>query len=204
MVSGMKPKRSDNAMGADNQQGRPDPYLAHYIAGFVDGEGSFHVAIQKNPSVITPWQLVPEFHVSQHESSKHVLVLIRDTLGCGYVKPNHRTNPDDATYVFVVRSRKDLAYKIIPFFKEFQLRTSKKDDFEVFSRIVRRMEHGEHLTKSGLAHLARLAFSMNRSGKYRRMSLAEIERDLEPSETVRQTSSIETKIQSDLYGDVQR
>jgi hypothetical protein len=58
-------------MGADNQQGRPDESgLAHYIAGFVDGEGSFHVAVQRNASVKTKWQLVPEFHVSQHESSK--------------------------------------------------------------------------------------------------------------------------------------
>src|ERR1043165_9547942 len=36
----------DNAPGADNQQERLDPY----IAGFVDGEGSFHVAVQRNPS----------------------------------------------------------------------------------------------------------------------------------------------------------
>src|SRR4051794_26226392 len=36
----------DNASGADNQQERLDAY----IAGFVDGEGSFHVAVQRNPT----------------------------------------------------------------------------------------------------------------------------------------------------------
>jgi hypothetical protein len=44
----------------DNQQERLDDYLA----GYVDGEGSFHVAIQRNPSTRFGWQLVPEFHVS--------------------------------------------------------------------------------------------------------------------------------------------
>ena len=42
-----KTPTSDNAMGAGNQQGRPDSGLANYIAGFVDGEGSFHVAVQR-------------------------------------------------------------------------------------------------------------------------------------------------------------
>ena len=37
---------SDNATGAANQQERLDAY----IAGFVDGEGSFHVAINRTKS----------------------------------------------------------------------------------------------------------------------------------------------------------
>ena len=51
----------------------------HYIAGFVDGEGSFHVAFQRNPDVRIGWQAVPEFHVSQNVSSRHVLEAIRET-----------------------------------------------------------------------------------------------------------------------------
>ena len=185
----MKTTRSENAMGAGNQQGRLDSNLANYTAGFVDGEGSFHVAVQRNPSVKTKWQIVPEFHVSQHESSKNVLEFMRDTLDCGYVKANHRTNPSDETLVFVVRSRSDLVTKIIPFFREYELRTTKKNDFEIFSKIVLAMQRGEHRSRDGLIRLLKIAFSMNRSGKYRRMSLEEILKNLEPSETVRQTSS---------------
>ena len=180
---------SENATGADNQQGRPDSNLGYYIAGFVDGEGSFHIAIQRNPSVKIGWQLVPEFQVSQHLSSKDVLDLMRDTLECGYVKPNHRHNPNDEIYVYVVRSRIDLVTKIIPFFRKFQLRTSKRTDFETFSKIVSEMQSGVHRTKEGLIKLLKLAFSMNRSGTYRRMSLEEILKNLEPSETARQMSS---------------
>ena len=176
-------------MGAGNQQGRPENSgLAYYVAGFVDGEGSFHIAVQRNASVKTIWQLVPEFQVSQHETSKEVLNLLRDVFGCGYVKPNHQSNSRDATWVFVVRSRMDLATKVIPFFERYRLRTDKRNDLEIFSRVVSAMCEGRHKTKAGLSELLKLAFSMNKSGKYRRVSLEQILNDLEPSETVRQTS----------------
>ena len=69
---------SDNPTGAGNQQERLDPY----IAGYVDGEGSFHVAVQRNPSTRLGYQLVPEFHVSQAPERRQVLDLIRQRLGC--------------------------------------------------------------------------------------------------------------------------
>lgn len=117
---------------------------------------------------------MPEFHVSQHVSSKNVLELVRDTLDCGYVKANHRHNPNDDTYVYVVRSRADLTDKVIPFFREFELRTCKQKDFEIFSEIVLRMQEGDHKTRQGLIELLKLAFSMNRSGRYRRISFDDI------------------------------
>src|SRR2546427_10838585 len=68
---------SDNASGAVNQQERLDAY----IAGYVDGEGSFHVAVQRNPWTRAGWQLVPEFHVSQSPERRQVLDLIERRLG---------------------------------------------------------------------------------------------------------------------------
>ena len=50
-------------MSADNQQER----LSWYVAGYVDGEGSFHVAIQKSDNVRLGYQVIPEFHVSQNQ-----------------------------------------------------------------------------------------------------------------------------------------
>ena len=72
--------------GADNQQERLDGY----IAGYADGEGSFSVTVQRNHSCRVGFQLVPEFHVSQNGDRAQVLELIRDALGCGYIKPNSR------------------------------------------------------------------------------------------------------------------
>ena len=66
----------DNAPGAANQQERLDAYLA----GFVDGEGTFHVAVCRSASAKAGFQLVPEFHVSQSPERRQVLDLLEQRL----------------------------------------------------------------------------------------------------------------------------
>ena len=61
---------SDNVLSADNQQGRLQEW---YVSGFVDGEGSFHIALYKDVRMKMGWKVIPEFHVSQRVSSRSVL-----------------------------------------------------------------------------------------------------------------------------------
>ena len=160
---------SDNLIGADNQQERLDAYLA----GFVDGEGSFHVAVQRNPSTKLQWQLVPEFHVSQNKERREVLDLLMQRLGCGRIQENHRGS-SDKSLVFVVRRRSDLLRQVIPFFEMQPLLSSKQQEFLVFAQIVRAMAAGAHLNESGFRGLVELAVSMNGGGRYRRVYGAEM------------------------------
>src|SRR5437764_7353821 len=150
---------SDNPFGADNQQERLDAY----IAGFVDGEGSFHVAICRNDGTRAGWQLVPEFHVSQNAERREVLDVIARRLGCGRVRENHRASKD-TSLVFVVRKREDLLTKVIPFFEAQPLLSSKQQDFLTFARVVRAMDEGVHLTAEGLFSLSTQAVSMTPAG----------------------------------------
>ena len=154
----------DNAPGAVNQQERLDAY----IAGYVDGEGSFHVAVQRNPCTRAGWQLVPEFHVSQNRERRQVLDLIRDRFGCGRIQENHRGS-SDTTLVFVVRKRDDLLRRVIPFFEAQPFLSSKQRDFVTFAAIVRAMERGEHLSSEGFRKLFERAIAMNGGGRYRRV-----------------------------------
>ena len=156
---------SDNPSGADNQQERLDAY----IAGYVDGEGSFHVAVQQNPSTKLRWQLVPEFHVTQNAERRQVLDLMQQRLGCGRIRENH-SGSRDRTLVLVVRNRSDLVNRVVPFFEAQPLLSSKQQDFETFARIVRAMAQGVHLTEQGFLELRRLALTMNGDGRYRRVS----------------------------------
>jgi hypothetical protein len=156
--------RSENPSGADNQQERLDAY----IAGFVDGEGSFHVAICRNAGTTLGWQLVPEFHVSQNAERREVLDLIRQRLGCGRIRENHRVSTD-TTLVLVIRKREDLLTRVIPFFERQPLLSSKQQDFCTFARIVRAMAQGDHLTADGFSALRAEAISMNGGGRYRRV-----------------------------------
>jgi len=171
---------SDNLTGADNQQERLDAYLA----GFVDGEGSFHVAIQRNPSTRLRLQLVPEFHVSQNPERRQVLDLLQQRFGCGRIVENHRGSTD-TSLVYVVRKRQDLLHRILPFFESQPLLSSKQDDFLLFAHIVRAMSEGQHLLDSGFVALVDIAISMNGGGRYRRVyeasSVSRILRDHMPN-----------------------
>ena len=140
----------------------------HYITGFVDGEGSFHVAIYKDKRMKAGVKFIPEFHVSQRFSSKIVLDLLAEYFACGYVKANHAARKSDTTYVYVVRNRDDLIEKIIPFFESHPFLTEKKRDFELFAQIVRKMNKGEHRSIVGAKKILDLAYQMNRGGVYRR------------------------------------
>jgi hypothetical protein len=149
----------------DNQQERLDDYLA----GYVDGEGSFHVAVQRNPSTRFGWQLVPEFHVSQNPERASILELLRARLGCGRIRPNARAGGRDRSLVYVVRNRNDLLMKVIPFFRAHPILSEKRLEFETFAVIVTAMENREHLSAEGFHRLLDLAVNMNGGGRYRRL-----------------------------------
>jgi hypothetical protein len=145
--------------------------LDGYIAGYVDGEGSFSVSVQRNPTCRVGFQLVPEFHVSQNGERAQVLELIRDRLGCGYLKPNSK---QDRALVLVVRQRRALLESVIPFFERVPLLSSKRADFEKFARIVRQMDQGYHRTRAGFGELLEIALSMNGSGRFRQVRWSEL------------------------------
>jgi hypothetical protein len=150
--------------GPDNQQERLDDYLA----GYVDGEGTFHVAIQRNPSTRFGWQLVPEFHVSQNPERASILCLLQERLQCGRIARNARAGGRDRSLVFVVRRLSDLSDKVVPFFEAHPLLSEKHREFVTFASIVEAMTRKEHLTGKGFDHLLRLALGMNGGGRYRR------------------------------------
>ena len=156
-------------LSADNQQGRLQRQISPwYVSGFTDGEGSFHIALYKDVRMKTGWKIIPEFHVSQRISSRSILDQLVLFFACGYVKANHRNNPNDVTYVYVVRDREDLIETVIPFFERYPLKTEKADDFQLFARIVRMMVHNGHRTNAGVKKIVTLAYRMNGSGRYRR------------------------------------
>jgi hypothetical protein len=144
----------------------PNDILDGYIAGYVDGEGSFSISVQRNPSCRVGLQLVPEFHVSQNGDRAQVLRIIRDRLDCGYIKQNSKK---DRALVLVVRQRRALLDSVIPFFERVPLLSAKRTDFEKFAQIVRAMARREHLTPDGFERLLEVALSMNGEGRFRQV-----------------------------------
>jgi len=175
---------SKKSSSADNQQERSKEFLRGYVTGLVDGEGSFHIAFQKRNDLPLGISIIPEFHISQSANSKDALEIAKEILGCGYIKPNHR-NSKDKTYVLVVRDRIDLMTKVIPFFEFNKLITNKRKDFHTFAKVVRLVNKGLHLNKSGAEKIIGLAYTMNNEGARRVRSKKELIASLKSSETIR-------------------
>ena len=67
--------------------------------------------------------------------------------------------------------------KIIGFFKQYPLKTSKQKSFEIFCEVIVMMNDKEHLTTEGLKKIVELISKMNR----------QVKRNLESSEAIRRT-----------------
>mgnify|MGYP001290056351 CR=1 FL=1 len=143
-------------MSADNQQERLD---AKWIVGFVDGEGCFHVSINRNEKMKLDWQVLPEFRVVQHEKNQKVLYKLKEYFGFGHVVINHGDRKE-----FRVRKLDDLR-KIVIFFNENKLRTTKSKDLNCFSKILDLMLKNEHLSLEGLLKIEKIISNMNRQIK---------------------------------------
>lgn len=175
-------------------------YLNYFIAGFVDGEASFSVALtrQKYPHIKQGWKWIlnPVFQVYQHENNVDILLLIKDVVfKTGRI---HRKSSPYNVFTFSIENNKTLHEKIVPFFNKYQLAT-KNNDFKKFSEIVAMMERKEHLDIEGFKRIVEIAFSMNAQGKNRKYSKEYIYETLteqfntlrKSSETIRQNQSSE-------------
>jgi hypothetical protein len=129
---------------------------AQWVVGFVDGEGCFHIGINKNPEMKLGVQVLPEFTVVQHQVDVQVLYGLKDYFGCGVVRKNHGTRMS-----YRVRGHQNLLEKILPFFEKHQLKTRKRVDFAKFRRVVRLMDQKEHLRPEGLIQIRKIKDSMN-------------------------------------------
>jgi hypothetical protein len=159
---------SDNPTGAENQQERLTEDRG-WVIGFVDGEGCFSIGFVRQDDRVgrsgyrTGYQVSHEFAVTQGATSVACLHELREFFGVGTVVANRRyDNHREHLYRFVVRRRIDLLERIIPFFQEYPMRTSKQQNFEKFARCVQLIADGRHLSPSGLIEIAEIAQTMNR------------------------------------------
>jgi hypothetical protein len=157
---------------AGNQQERLDP---QWVTGFVDGEGCFHISINKQEQMSTGWQVLPEFRIVQHTRDEALLNELQRFFQAGKVVVNHGNRKE-------LRIRRlDELRKVTTFFENHPLITKKQKDFELFKEVLQLMKDRKHLTDEGLEKIANLCWQMNRKMK---------PRYLESSETLRRKSRV--------------
>lgn len=138
--------------------------LSYYLGGFVDGEGTFSVAIIRHPTQRFGWMINPVFQVYQHEKHREILDLFKEYFATGAVYRKSNVHP---VLTFSIDSRRSLIDRVIPFFERYPLLV-KKDEFKRFKDIVYSMDQKEHWTLDGFKRIVSLAYEMNQQGKGRK------------------------------------
>lgn len=121
------------------------------------------------------WEVRPSCSVSQNEDRSEVLFEIKQFFGCGTIRPDR----SDKTLKWEVRSLPLLLATVIPHFRRYPMRSSKRHDFELFAEICERLGRREHLTLFGFHEIAKLAERMNPSGKRRYIPSAIVQSSLD-------------------------
>ena len=135
---------------------------AHWVVGFVDGEGCFFIGVNQHPEMTAGFQVLPEFTVVQHQRDVQLLHALKQFFSCGVVRVNHGDR-----MAYRVRKFKHLKERIVPFFGRHPLRSKKWVDFLKFRKALMLMDRGEHLTPEGIERIRLVAASMNRGqGRY--------------------------------------
>ena len=183
---------SNNASHADNQQERLEKIpasMASYFSGFVDGEGSFNVALIPRKEYRFGWKIYLTFNVAQKDPS--TLKLIQKYFGAGRLEQRK-----DKVWNYSINDYESLNNIVIPFFEKYPfLSELKRKNFAIFKEIVEIIGKDGHFTKDGLEEVILLREKLNEGkGRKRKYSIIDYKKSQESSETIRQTSAIPMKI----------
>ena len=132
---------------------------ADWVVGFVDGEGCFHVSINRHREMTVGFQVLPEFVVVQHERDRQVLMALKRFFGFGVVRSNHADR-----LCFRVRKLESLG-QVCDFFLQHPLKTKKNTDFLKFRDVVRLISLQRHLVREGLLEIIAITVEMNSTNR---------------------------------------
>ncbi|TRZ48440.1 hypothetical protein D4Q80_03960 [bacterium] len=152
-----------------------------FLAGFVEGEGSFNVSLRKKSDYRLGWQVVLSFNVSQKD--KEVLDLLKKELDCGIIK----VRKFDGLHSLDITNPSEIIYKVIPYFQKFSLFSSnKRKNFKLFCQIANLMGKGSHRTIDGLKKILTLREELNEGkGRKRKYEYNDVFPVKKSSETIR-------------------
>lgn len=125
-----------------------DPY---WLAGFVTGEGCFHVRLRETPDSSRKYvELI--FTINQHTSpcgarDESLMRSFVDYLGCGRLSVSKR-----AIY-YTCSKFSDISEKILPFFRKHEVLGVKSGDLNCLWKIREIIKSKRHLTNEGFNHI---------------------------------------------------
>jgi len=131
-----------------------------WLGGFVSGDGSFMIQIEKKDGKYFP-RLI--FQLTQHSCDTELMVNLTSYLGCGGVSKN-----SESTSAVKLRVTKfsDICTKIIPLFQGNLILGVKSKDFADWCIAADIIKNKGHLTQAGLDKIQELKANMNKERDY--------------------------------------
>jgi hypothetical protein len=160
--------------GAGNQQerlSRQEEARRWFLAGVVEGEGSWCISIKRHPTARFGYYVQPEFFIYQHRVRRELLEMAQEIFGCGRIWPKPG-NPD--VLVFGILSRPKISAHVLPFMRQYMRFSSRRGDIDLFEEAMMLFEYGFHRESGGLAAIVEIAYEMNMNGKQRSRPLDEV------------------------------
>ena len=137
-----------------------------YVAGFIDGEGSFVVGFGRHKTLKRRIEIRLVFSIELRADDREILHRIMKTIGCGTIY--------DASYerygwyphvTYKIGSTKDMEQYLIPFLDKTPLQAKKREVYRVFREIVFMFRRKEHLTDAGFHRIKKLRGEYRKFGK---------------------------------------
>lgn len=117
----------------------------YFLAGFIEGEGSFSISIKKNTNAKFGVELDPVFNITQHINGVNNLYLALEVFQAGRIRYKTGSN---ATLVFVIEPRQSLREKVCPYYETYVYgfsSPSKQIRYNNFKKLLQLFDKQAHL-----------------------------------------------------------
>jgi len=145
---------------------RREPLDGAYVAGFIDGEGSFSVSIGKHKTLSRGLEVRPEFEIELRADDREILERIVVSIGCGRIYDCSYERYGWYPHVkYKVTSTREMEEILFPFLDSNPLQAKKAKSYVLFKEIVLSYRRKEHLTDAGFNKILKTRDQLRALGK---------------------------------------
>ena len=129
-----------------------DPFFWSWLAGFIDGEGSFKVAIKKADKNAIGFEVMPQVDITQSIVKRKEVEELSHKLKHSIVVEHNSTVGNTVCRINIYR-RADIRTVLQGVYSYLRF---KKHEADLLITILNRMDEGKHLTINGFLEIAKL------------------------------------------------
>jgi hypothetical protein len=128
-----------------------------WVTGFADAESCFSLKVSKKTTIISGWNVIPEFKIELHSRDLILLRKIHSFFGVGTIYEREDRN----IAYYSVQSVRDINNVIIPHFDKYPLITQKKADYLLFKQAINLLNLKARSNIEGIQNIISIKASMN-------------------------------------------